>query len=60
VFGHPHGAKSVNADLNVTLFFRFWDRLMGTELPSYERVFRAAPGPRAEAREPRGAVQSAP
>ncbi|MDX2008984.1 MAG: sterol desaturase family protein [Myxococcaceae bacterium] len=28
---------------NYGLFFRFWDRLMGTELKDYEGVFRATP-----------------
>lgn len=30
---------------NYALFFRFWDRLLGTELPGYQRAFcdRSAP-----------------
>jgi sterol desaturase/sphingolipid hydroxylase (fatty acid hydroxylase superfamily) len=28
---------------NYGLLFRFWDRLMGTELPAYEQTFRAEP-----------------
>jgi Delta7-sterol 5-desaturase len=35
-----HNMHHTSSRGNYALMFRFWDRLLGTELPDYERVFR--------------------
>jgi sterol desaturase/sphingolipid hydroxylase (fatty acid hydroxylase superfamily) len=52
-----HDLHHAHAGTNFGLYFTFWDRIMGTEDPNYERAFALASGPHStdeRIAEPRG------